>query len=273
VNDIEIRFLNGGHCKQLQALVDRRTWRIVRFHAVFLAVRHPSRGWILVDCGYSTHFHAATRAWPYRLYSCVTPVASSHSTAEILRDAGIDPESIADIVLTHFHADHIGGVRDFPRAQFHFAASALAPLRGMAPLRQTINAFLPALLPADFDARSAAVPKAAFVVDDALDLPAHDVFGDGSLSLVSLPGHAPGHCGVFFPGARGGPFLWAADGFWHRREIDEATRPLPPARMLLHDSAAYETTKSRLREIRSRGIKIAACHCPFTQQWQGGRGW
>ena len=38
---------------------------------------------------------------------------------EGLRALGIEPESIRDIVLTHFHYDHAGGHRWFPNARFH----------------------------------------------------------------------------------------------------------------------------------------------------------
>ncbi len=262
---MEVRFFNGGHCLQLHALVDRRTWRIAPFHAVFLAVRHPARGWVLIDTGYSNHFTAATQGWPARLYRWATPVRATVSTADILRRGGIDPAAISDIVLTHFHADHIGGVRDFPAARFHFCTAALTPLLTLRPLAQTKHAFLPALLPADFVAHSAAVPLDRFRRDASLDLPAHDLFGDGSITLVSLPGHAPGHVGVLLE-SPAGPLLYAADAYWHHRQIDESTAPLAPARIFIHDNRAYDTTVVQLRRLARTGLTLAACHCPRTQR-------
>lgn len=46
----------------------------------------------------------------------------------LLAQEGINPEAITDIVITHFHPDHIGGIFNengqlkFPNAQFHFHA-------------------------------------------------------------------------------------------------------------------------------------------------------
>jgi len=36
-------------------------------------------------------------------------------------EKGILPESIADILITHIHGDHIGGLADFPNAKIHIA--------------------------------------------------------------------------------------------------------------------------------------------------------
>ena len=144
---MEIHYLNGGYCRQLMALVDRRTWRFEKFHALFVAIRHPREGWLLIDTGYSDRFVAATRRWPYRLYRWATPATSAGNVRDILRRARIDPDEVRQIIVTHFHADHIGGVRDFPRARFVHHADALAPLQALAPLAQVRRAFLPDLLP------------------------------------------------------------------------------------------------------------------------------
>ena len=262
---MEIRFFNGGSCRQLLAMADRRTWRIGEFQAVFLAVAHPRFGWVLIDTGYGTTFAAATRRWPRCLYRWVTPVVSREPTAEILRAHGIAPEKIRHIVLTHFHADHIGGTREFPHATFHHATEALAPLLALSPFAQTRHAFLPAQLPDDFAARAAPFSLAQFRPDPVTGFPGHDLFGDGSLTLLDLPGHAPGHLGVRLAEAHG-PLLYAADAFWHHRQIEEKICPLLPARIAIHDNRAYDATIARLRDLKRFGTcRIVACHCPATQ--------
>jgi glyoxylase-like metal-dependent hydrolase (beta-lactamase superfamily II) len=39
--------------------------------------------------------------------------------AQGLAALGIEAASIRDVILTHFHYDHVGGYRAFPDAQFH----------------------------------------------------------------------------------------------------------------------------------------------------------
>lgn len=262
---LEIRVLNGGYCRQLLGLVDRRTWRVVRFHAVFLAVRHHARGWVLIDTGYGDRFTAATRAWPWRLYAVATPVQSGGSTRQLLQRAGIYPEEVQDIVLTHLHADHVGGVSEFPNARFHVAGGAWEALCGMRPFAQLRRAFLPALFPKDFASRLRAIDPAAFQPDPRWPaLRVFDLWGDGSMHLVALPGHALGHCGVLLRDAAG-EWLYAADAYWNWRQIERGAAPLWPATCFLEDARAYRDTIDGLRSAHRAGLRMLACHCPKTQ--------
>ena len=47
------------------------------------------------------------------------------SPSEALRAAGIDPESIQDIVISHMHYDHAGTVDAFPNARLHLQEQEL----------------------------------------------------------------------------------------------------------------------------------------------------
>jgi glyoxylase-like metal-dependent hydrolase (beta-lactamase superfamily II) len=43
-----------------------------------------------------------------------------------LREAGIDPLLVEDVILTHLHYDHAGGMHHFPNARFHVQDAELA---------------------------------------------------------------------------------------------------------------------------------------------------
>src|SRR3954470_9730252 len=101
----EIRAFEGGYCRQLLGMVDRRSCRMVRFQAVFLALRHRREGWVLVDTGYGTQFKAATKGFPGRFYRWATPTTPVGSTAALLETGGIRAADIRHVVVTHFHAD------------------------------------------------------------------------------------------------------------------------------------------------------------------------
>jgi len=256
----EVRAFEGGHCRHLLATLDGRTWRVVKFQAVCLALRHAREGWVLVDTAYGERFHEATRVWPYRLYRWATPVQPAGRTSALLAASGIDPGAVRHVIVTHFHADHIGGLAEFSQARIHFQREAWTTLRDLRPFRQVRAAFLPTLVPADLAARANAIAASSFAMSAGLPFPRHDLFGDGSIQLVDLPGHAPGQVGLEFESARGTE-LYVADAYWRRCQIERGVNPTALAMMVQWDAAAYRGTVARLRELARRGTHhLTACH-------------
>ena len=195
----------AGHCKALEALTIRGgAWRVSTFPSKFAYFRHPRHGWCLFDTGYAPRFLLATERFPYKFYELTTPVSISPAeTARAqLAQAGIKPEEVETVVLSHLHADHVAGLLDFPRATIVTSREgweAFQNLKGLAAVRK---GYLPQLIPTDFERR------AQWVRGD------EDLWGDGSLQLVPLPGHAAGQVGAILQTDQGPVFL-CADACWH----------------------------------------------------------
>src|SRR6476646_1068822 len=149
--------LDTGYCLTLERLViDNGALRTIHCHSIATLLHHRDHGWTLFDTGYAPRMLKATRKLPYRLYRLLTPLRlrPQQSVAAQLSRSGIPPAGIKHIIISHFHADHIGGLRDFPGAELIALRSGyehVKDLRGFKALQRT---FLPTLLPPDFEHRA-----------------------------------------------------------------------------------------------------------------------
>ncbi|MFC3798983.1 MBL fold metallo-hydrolase [Cohnella sp. GCM10012308] len=214
---VELKLMAAGYCVHPEFVTIRGgSLRTAAYPAGFALIRHPAQGWILFDTGYSARFEALTQRLPYALYRRLTPVRYREEDAAVrqLERLGIRPDEIGTVILSHFHADHIGGARDFPGARFMYPEAAYAPLRRLGPVRSTRAGFLPGLLPDGFAEMAMPIERAAAWTPLPGPSPLSggwDLLGDGSLIAVSLPGHAAGQIGLL---------LHASD--WQRSKADGA---------------------------------------------------
>lgn len=84
----------------------------------FMWVLRQENEVILVDTGYDGE-EASLRDRPIRL-----------EPAEALKPLGLDPANVTDIIVTHLHYDHAGGLHLFPNARLHMQAAELAYATG-----------------------------------------------------------------------------------------------------------------------------------------------
>jgi glyoxylase-like metal-dependent hydrolase (beta-lactamase superfamily II) len=262
-------FLNSGYCTQWAYLAGRRSWGLTRFHAVFVYLEHPEHGAALIDTGYSPWFFQESRRFPQRLYRWATPVSldARQDPAAILAAHGLTAAPIERVFISHFHGDHIAGLRCFPSARFVFRSAAHEALMRESPWRQVRHGFLAELLPEDFVQRGHAIAESAFQSgsDWLSEFSVHDYFGNGDLVMIDLPGHAVGHTGYVLR-TESETILYIVDACWDMESMLSG-RTLPfLSRRLQYCHAEYATTQEKLKRLNDlqRG-KMLACHCPRTQ--------
>ncbi len=261
---VEVTFLNAGTCRVPEVAVrPGGGLRRVDLPALVALIRHPTEGPVLFDTGYSPRFFEATGRLPYRAYRWLTPVTCGpHDTvAAQLPALGVLPAEVRQVVISHFDPDHIGGLRDFGAARIVCHAEAWESVRGRRGADALRARILPGHLPDDIDERLHLVTD--FGMDSVAPLSgAHDLFGDGTVLLVGLPGHAPGQMGALIQRPSGGSWLLAADAIWTRAILDRAG---PTAHLLIAvDRPAQLATYTLLRQLhRERpDISIVPTHCP-----------
>ena len=273
---VSLKLFSTGSCRHPEWVTIRGgSLRSIRIPALFACMEHPERGPVLFDTGYSERFFRETDPFPARLYRMVTPVdfEKGQSATERLRMAGVDPADVRHIIVSHFHADHVAGLRDFPNAQFFYEREALDSMRLLKGIAAVKRGFLPGLLPDDFDQRAQ-----PFSPDSRIEVPHDllpgfpfrhitDVLGDGSLLAVDLPGHAYGQLGLLLRTEQG-PVLLCADAAWSAAAYRENRPPSGLAGIIMPDRKAYASSFRALRQLHEAfpELTIIASHCPEAER-------
>lgn len=263
---VDLTLFTTGYTPQPYGLAERgRPMTKVPFHATCALLRHPRHGVFLFDTGYTPRFLEATRAFPYSIYGRLSPVVVSErlTLRAQLAELGIKPSDVRGIIVSHFHADHVAGLRDFPEAEFIASErcwSAVAGRRGFGALGR---AFLPSLLPDDFAKRLRTFEHFRDPGIGPFEQ-THDLFGDGSVRLVDISGHAAGQIGALVQTGPERRTLLAADGAWTLGGVAANKPPHPLTYTFIDSVRELRTSLGKLHEFARLypSVEIVPTHCP-----------
>jgi glyoxylase-like metal-dependent hydrolase (beta-lactamase superfamily II) len=262
---VRMRLFTTGYTPQPRHLIEQGANKnTIKVHAMFAVIDHSRFGLTLFDTGYGPRYFDATSQWPYRAYAKLTPVVTSEELkcSNVLIKAGIDPAQVKRIIISHFHADHICGLRDFPNAEIIAKQTAWDSIDGVSGLAALRRAFLPSLLPEDIKDRLFLLPS--FTAPGLGPLAqCHDLFGDGSIRLFDLAGHAAGQIGALLQTGLDKRAFLLADATFTRKTIVDGLAPTIPFLALASDRKAARNTISKLQELHQRypDIELLPTHC------------
>jgi glyoxylase-like metal-dependent hydrolase (beta-lactamase superfamily II) len=261
---VEVRLTRCGFCRQRAWFADRSSFfRLIRFPATIAVIRHPRLGVILFDTGYGRALEQSNSR-DARGYRRLVPFELPETERVAARLAQLNVSRVDLIFLSHFHPDHIGGLREVPGTPpILYSREGLARLRSIRGLARNRSAFFPELLPDDFAKRARAIEDLPAVPLDAPFGKGRDVTGDASVVAVALPGHAAGQYGLFCRLAGERRILLCADAAWLLANIVEKTRPTWVARMIADDSEALKRTLAWLHEfsVNHPDVRMIPSHC------------
>jgi N-acyl homoserine lactone hydrolase len=153
--------------------------REIKFSSTCWLIKHGS-DWLLWDTGVPESTLNDPNGW-----STLPKLIVYHldrSLTDQLAEIGLKPSDIGRVAISHTHGDHIGNMGLFPdaivvmqRAEYNWIHSADGPNDNVNQLMALARKLL-------------GTPRHLQLIDGDMH-----VFGDGSVTLLSTPGHTPGH--------------------------------------------------------------------------------
>jgi N-acyl homoserine lactone hydrolase len=212
----------GNRVTHLLSVV-RPGGKLLRSPCLAYVIRHPRAGAILIDTGIHPDASESLRkdfgTRMALLFRGLRPAETPYE--EQLRALGVEPREVERVIMTHLHVDHTGAMRLLPNARFTCTREEWeAATAGSAASRGYVAHHLPDESRMDLvDFASEGEPYSPFGATI-------DLLGDGSVRLISTPGHTPGHLSVLLQAERGRQVVVVGDAAYTLRSIGEELLPL-----------------------------------------------
>ena len=226
---VRLAVLATGQNRGPEAFI-RRSGSLFRMRssvASAVLVVHP-KGDVLIDAGLGRQ-HQRHVSGPGGIPLWARPsftFSDLRPAADLLAERAA---AIHGILLTHMHFDHAGGIEDFPQAQIWL------PHEELKQAREKAFGFVHA----QYDAPG--IRWQPYAIENrpyANFARSHDVYGDGAIVSVPLPGHTRGSTGVFVTLSSGRRYLFVGDLVWTLEALEKPEEKPVPATLLVDTDAA-----------------------------------
>lgn len=239
----EIVYYKCGTCKNnLKNVFKKTKSEVVLFPAGVFLIKHKE-GYVLYDTGYSKEiYHKSLKA---RLYNALNPVQLDEED-EIkyqLEKDGISCDAIKQVIISHLHPDHIGGLKFFNNAKFIISSKAYDTYKKPKFKDLIFNHFIPD----DFE-------KRLQIIDSEKD---YDLFADKSVILSVYDGHAKGQITVKMPNEK---IFLASDICWGLTYIDKEKNMKLIPKLIQNNFGTYIEAIHSLKALVKEGYHVYPSH-------------
>ena len=242
VSGVTLRIYNTGAIRTSGGAVSAmKSWSSkVTLDAPCFLIQHPKEGLILFDTGLTTSTARALGSGMLTGLAVDFKAKPGQDIASQLWAEGVAVDKVKWIILSHLHLDHAGGLGAFSGATVVVSRREWehqkAQPRGAKQFDPAALESGPKLKLVDLEGQP---PYGAF--DHGLDL-----FSDGTIELVALPGHTPGSMGAWV-NLDGGPVLLAGDAAW---VVDNYMDLALPEERAMQDPVAYRHSLEVIRAMQ-----------------------
>jgi len=238
-----------GRARVLNMLLDPNWTDFLPIYA--WVIEHPE-GIIVVDTGetartaepgYFPRWHPAFR------FGTRMNVQPEDEIGPQMRRLGLSPDDVRWVVMTHLHTDHAGGLHHFPKSEILVARAEYQATEGFAG---KINGYVRNHWPSWF------APRLVDFSDERLgEFPALPLTKAGDVTLVSTPGHSPGHLSVIVREGDTSIFLAGDTSYAQDFLLDQVVDGVSP-----DESAARITLTRILRYAQQTPTVYLPAHDP-----------
>src|SRR5262245_34354904 len=173
-----------------------------------------------------------------------------------LKKIGFAADQVKVVVTSHTHLDHVGNIQMFPNAIHILQKKEL--YQGWWPEK-----FQGRSSPGTFVMADIAAAREFNYLELEGD---YDLFGDGSVLILTTPGHTLGHQSVKIKLASGGSIIMSQDAIWMQENVDGYPAGLN------YSVKDYTSSLNRLKLMRDlEGAQLFYAHDQDQYAAKGGR--
>lgn len=216
MDDIRLYMLQSGtlKCKVHNIKMNQGGNDDYEIPVPFFLITHPA-GHTIIDGGNAIEVATDPKGYWGGVTDVYYPVLDANDgCVDQLRRLGIEPGDVRYVVQSHLHLDHTGAIGRFPnathivqRTEYEYAFTPDWFAKG-------------GYIRADFDRPNL---KWQFLNGDSDDY--YDLYGDGTLTTIFTPGHAPGHQSFLVRTKNAKPMLLTIDAAYTLDHWNEKALP------------------------------------------------
>ena len=236
---MKMHLLSGGRVRMRKAIYipDADRSEMIELPVISALLRH-AQGNVLFDTGCHPSIPDNPARWA-GMEKFMTPIMpQGENVLTGLAAIGVQPDDIDVVICSHLHPDHCGCNAFFKRATVMVHAREVAAAR--AP-----DAVKMGFLASEWDV---SLPRDELSGE-------RDVFGDGRIVLIELPGHTQGSIGALVALERDGRFLLASDTVSLRATLERDVAPRNT-----WNADALDKSWQEVRRIEAGGATVICGH-------------
>jgi glyoxylase-like metal-dependent hydrolase (beta-lactamase superfamily II) len=247
----------GGAMTPEAILTRGAPWRWSWLPLLACALRHPERGVWLIDAPFGAEGLGALPLHQRVAFGGLGGIRVGAGEGLGARLEALGWEAPRGGLLTHGHFDHVAGMGDVPGLRWQASAAEAALLRDMGDVEALRHGYMGSAWRSRYPVEGLALDGPAVAPFG----PCGDLWGDGLVRLIPLPGHSPGHMGLLLRlGQR--EVFWCGDAIFQIEHVTGERAPGVFPRGSARDAGRMLETLSLLRRFHAANpeVEILCAH-------------